>query len=120
MVVSVQYGVLKDSLLYRYVSAGLQAVLELYFVRFLFVCLEGRTSLATTSTNVYIALYQVCAISAGILADKIIGELKDIIKLTSASQINELLCLNSALLVHLFACNYVIFLNLFNMNILSR
>jgi len=49
-------------------------VLELYFVRFLFVCMEGRTSLATTSTNVYIALYQVCAISAGFLADKLIGK----------------------------------------------
>ncbi len=44
-------------------------------MRFLFVCLEERTSLATTATNVYIALYQVCAISAGLLADKLIGML---------------------------------------------
>lgn len=62
-------------IIYRYVASGLQAVLELYFVRFLFVCLGARhrTSLGTTCTNVYIALYQVCAISAGILADKLIG-----------------------------------------------
>ena len=38
------------------------------------MCMEERTGLATTSTNVYIALYQVCAISAGILADKLIGK----------------------------------------------
>ena len=60
---------------HSYVSAGLQAVLEFYFVHFLYVCsgTERATSLGTTSVNVYIAIYQLCAISAGILADKLIG-----------------------------------------------
>ena len=59
-------------------SAGLQAVLELYFVRFLYVCSgeERATSLSTTSVNVYIAIYQLSAISAGFLADKIFGRQK--------------------------------------------
>lgn len=50
-------------------------MLEFYFVHYLFVCsgTERATSLGTTSVNVYIAIYQVSAISAGILADKVIG-----------------------------------------------
>lgn len=61
---------------YRYVSAGLQAVLELYFVHYLFVCSGSKraSSLGTTCVNVYIAIYQLCAISAGFLADKVIGK----------------------------------------------
>jgi hypothetical protein len=61
-----------------YVSAGLQAVLEFYFVHYLYVCsgTKRATSLGTTSVNVYITIYQLCAISAGILADKIIGTCK--------------------------------------------
>lgn len=53
-------------------------MLELYFIRFLFVCFETEraTSLGTTSVNVYIAVYQICAISAGVLADKVIGTKK--------------------------------------------
>ena len=64
------------SRLHRYVSAGLQAVLELYFVRYLYVCSgsERATSLGTTSVNSYIAIYQLAAISAGFLADKIFGK----------------------------------------------
>lgn len=44
-------------------------------MHYLYVCssTEQATSLGTTSVNVYIAIYQLCAISAGILADKIIG-----------------------------------------------
>ena len=58
----------------RYVSAGLQAVLELYFRQYLYICVgTKRKSLGTSSTNVYIAIYQLAAISAGILADKVIG-----------------------------------------------
>ena len=60
-------------------SAGLQAVLELYFVDYLFVCsgTQRATSLGTTSVNIYIAIYQLCAISAGFLADKVIGTHKN-------------------------------------------
>ena len=58
-----------------YSATGLQSVLELYFTRFLYVCTgKHRQSLSTTSVNVYIALYQLCAISSGFLADKVIGQ----------------------------------------------
>ena len=58
-----------------YAIAGLQAVLELYFVRFLYVCLgvERATSLSTACVNICISINLLAGISAGILADKIIG-----------------------------------------------
>jgi hypothetical protein len=59
-----------------YSGTGLQAVLELYFAPFLYVCsgISRAKKLSTTSVNIYIALYQLCALSAGFLADKIFGE----------------------------------------------
>ena len=59
-----------------YSGTGLQAVLELYFAPFLYVCsgVSRAKKLSTTSVNIYIALYQLCALSAGFLADKIFGE----------------------------------------------
>lgn len=58
-----------------YAQTGLQAVLELFFVRFLYVCLPKQrgAKLGTTSVNIYIAVYQTCALSAGFLADKVLG-----------------------------------------------
>jgi dipeptide/tripeptide permease len=52
---------------------GLTAVLEIYFTRFLFVCDHNAKDLATSSTNIYLALTQICAITAGFFADKLIG-----------------------------------------------
>ena len=59
-----------------YAGTGLQAVLELYFAPFLYVCsnVSRAKTLSTTSVNVYIAVYQLCALSAGFLADKVFGE----------------------------------------------
>ena len=59
-----------------YSGTGLQAVLELYFAPFLYICsgVSRAKKLSTTSVNIYIALYQLCALSAGFLADKIFGE----------------------------------------------
>ena len=59
-----------------YSGTGLQAVLELYFAPFLYVCsgVSRAKKLSTTSVNVYIAVYQLCALSAGFLADKVFGE----------------------------------------------
>ena len=50
-------------------------MLEFFFIHYLYICSgsERATSLSTTSVNVYIAIYQLCAISAGFLADKVIG-----------------------------------------------
>ena len=61
---------------HSYSGTGLQAVLELYFAPFLYVCsgVSRAKKLSTTSVNIYIALYQLCALSAGFLADKIFGE----------------------------------------------
>ena len=58
-----------------YSGTGLQAVLELYFAPFLYVCsgVSRAKQLSTTSVNVYIAVYQLCALSAGFLADKVLG-----------------------------------------------
>ena len=55
---------------------GLQAVLKLYFVHYLFVCsgTKRATSLATTCVNIFLTITEGCAISAGLLADKVIGE----------------------------------------------
>ena len=59
-----------------YSGTGIQAVLdsELYFAPFLYVCsgVSRAKKLSTTSVNIYIALYQLCALSAGFLADKIL------------------------------------------------
>ena len=53
-------------------------MLELYFARFLFVCVSGgykkANQLSTASVNIYIALNQICALSAGFLADKVLGK----------------------------------------------
>lgn len=53
-------------------------MLELYFARFLFVCVSGgykrANQLSTASVNIYIALNQISALSAGFLADKVLGK----------------------------------------------
>ena len=59
--------------MHSYSATGLQAVLELYFLRFLFVCSGNRKALSTAGVNVFIAIYQLCALSAGFLADRVIG-----------------------------------------------
>lgn len=59
---------------FSYSATGLQAVLELYFLWFLFICAGKRKSLSTAGVNVFIAIYQLCALTAGFLADKIIGK----------------------------------------------
>ena len=43
---------------------------------YLYVCSgeERATRLSTTSVNIYIAIYQLSAISAGLLADKLLGK----------------------------------------------
>lgn len=56
-----------------YSATGLQAVLELYFLHFLFICSGRRKALSTAGVNVYIAIYQLCALTAGFLADRVIG-----------------------------------------------
>ncbi len=65
--------------------------MELYFVRYLYVCSgsERATSLGTTSVNVYIAIYQLAAISAGFLADKIFGKSQSRFLETSGSPIQS-------------------------------
>ena len=45
-------------------------------MRFLFICfgMDAATSLGTTVVNIFMAGSQLCAISAGLLADKVLGE----------------------------------------------
>ena len=50
-------------------------MLELYFSTFLYVCSKHAVRLASTSINVYIAVYQICALPGGYLADRVLGEL---------------------------------------------
>jgi len=57
-----------------YVSSGLQAVLEIYLIRFLLVCSRKASSVGTTFFNLYVALYQLCGISGGLAADKLLGK----------------------------------------------
>lgn len=59
-----------------YAAPGLQAVLELYFSTFLYVCSKHAVRLASTSINVYIAVYQICALPGGYLADRVLGKQK--------------------------------------------
>lgn len=72
-------------------SSGLQAVLEIYLIRFLLVCSRKSSSLGTTFFNLYVALYQLCSISGGLAADKLLGEnlilrndVYDILQVTTA------------------------------------
>lgn len=67
---------MKDMLFFSYAAAGLQAVLELYFSTFLYVCSkpDHAVRLASTSVNVYIAVYQICALLGGYLADRVLGK----------------------------------------------
>ena len=53
----------------------MQAILELFFARFLFVCssLSRAKSLSTVCVNVFIALSQLSALSAGLVADWFLG-----------------------------------------------
>ena len=62
-----------SSRLSSYAAPGLQAVLELYFSTFLYVCSRKAVRLASTSINVYIAVYQICALPGGYLADRVLG-----------------------------------------------
>ena len=57
-----------------YVSSGLQAVLEIYLIRFLLVCSNRSSHLGTTIFNLYVATYQLCSITGGLAADKLLGE----------------------------------------------
>ncbi|XP_065898332.1 solute carrier family 15 member 3-like isoform X2 [Dysidea avara] len=56
-----------------YVSSGLQAVLEIYLIRFLLVCSNRSSHLGTTIFNLYVATYQLCSITGGLAADKLLG-----------------------------------------------
>ena len=67
-------GVRLYEYLISYVGSGLQAVLEIYLIRFLLVCSRKSSSLGTTFFNFYVAIYQLCSISGGLAADKILGE----------------------------------------------
>ncbi|XP_065846590.1 solute carrier family 15 member 2-like [Oscarella lobularis] len=67
----------------NYASSGLQAVLELYFSKFLFNFTLGGTlgkqkinRLSTTCFNVIVALQQISALVAGFLADLLLGNYK--------------------------------------------
>ena len=52
----------------------MQAILELFFKRFVFVCSKQRAKIyGTVATNVFIALSQVTALTGGLLADYIVG-----------------------------------------------
>ena len=60
--------------IYIYSSfTGVQAVLELFFSRFLFICSSRTKSLSTTAVNIFITLSQLSAISGGLLADWVFG-----------------------------------------------
>lgn len=55
----------------------MQAILELYFERFVFVCSERRAEVyGTMATNVFIALSQVAALTGGVLADYVLGNFR--------------------------------------------
>ena len=71
---------------HSYSVTGLQAVLELYFAYFLYVCFSRKFSLSTTSVNVYIAVYQLCALTAGFLADRVLGMYQSIYIVLSPDQ----------------------------------
>ena len=76
-VLSVKYALLYQHFIivtFSYAAPGLQAVLELYFSTFLYVCSKHAVRLASTSVNVYIAVYQICALLGGYLADRILGK----------------------------------------------
>ena len=53
----------------------MQAILELFFARFLFVCssVSRAKSLSTVCVNVFIAVSQLSALSGGLLADWFLG-----------------------------------------------
>lgn len=54
---------------------GVQAILELYFTRYLFVCssISRAKTLSTIIVNIFIALSQFSALTGGLLADYILG-----------------------------------------------
>ena len=49
-------------------------MLEIYLIRFLLVCSRKSSSLGTTFFNLYVAIYQLCSISGGLAADKLLGK----------------------------------------------
>ena len=54
--------------------SGVQAILELFFKRFVFVCSKERAEeYGTIATNVFIALSLVTALTGGLLADYVVG-----------------------------------------------
>ena len=60
---------------YSYSIAGIIAILEFYFTRFLYVCLEGiSVGLGTASVNIIIGLNQMSGLLGGILADRVLGQ----------------------------------------------
>ena len=53
---------------------GAQAVMEMFFSRFVFVCSGSKSkSLGTIAVNVFIGLNQLTALSGGLLADYVLG-----------------------------------------------
>ena len=96
---------------YSYGSAGLMAVLELYFATFLFkATLRGRMRskridrLSTTCFNVYVALQQISALIAGFLADLFLG--KSLFAVISLARLIDYVGLSSAyLIVRAFCCS---------------
>lgn len=54
---------------------GVQAVLELFFTQFVYVCSSARRAktLSTILVNIFMALSKFCAITGGLLADSVLG-----------------------------------------------
>ena len=69
-------------LLRSYASSGLQAVLELYFTTFLLKSTLPSSSnlriskLASTSFNIWVGIMDMASLSAGFLADLVLGKFK--------------------------------------------
>ena len=73
-------SILTTIVTFSYAASGLQAILELYFSTFLYVCsAKHAVPLASTSVNVYIAVYQICALLGGYLADRVLGKIEVIL-----------------------------------------
>ena len=77
---------------------------------FLYVCFRHAVRLASTSINIYIAVYQICALPGGYLADRVLGE-EDNTSLTHThthTQSNNTLILLQFILL-LYYCSPLIF-----------
>ena len=60
---------------HSYSVAGMIAILEFYFARFLYVCLGSiDVGLGTASVNIIIGLNQVSGLLGGVLADRVLGQ----------------------------------------------